>query len=167
MRRKQRSLQELIHSVSSSIANITASPGRRVVDRLRSRIQEVDRKLQEYESVGQLYVKQVAREEKLNAMQELAASLDNFEEEAAVLSAALDVKKDSLEAAVIGTTSSDSTPQFSTHRPRSFVERSRLPVFSGKVEEFHEFRKQFQELTKGEGFPEAILINKLNTAVPA
>ena len=30
---------------------------------------------------------------------------------------------------------------------RTFLERSKLPVFSGKVEEFPEFQKQFKELT--------------------
>ena len=93
--------------------------------------------------------------------------LDNFEEKAAALSAALDAKEDCLETLAPVTTQSDSTPRLFNHHPRSFVERSKLPVFSGKVEEFPEFRKQFQELTKEEGFPEAILISKLKTAVLA
>ena len=39
-------------------------------------------------------------------------------------------------------------------------------MFTGKVEEFPDFAKQFKELTQEEGYPEAILLSKLRESIP-
>ena len=49
---------------------------------------------------------------------------------------------------------------------RVFLERTKLPTFSGKVEEWPDFSKQWKELTRGEGFPEVIALSKLRDSVP-
>merc|ERR1711951_281842 len=50
---------------------------------------------------------------------------------------------------------------------RVFLERTKLPTYSGKVEEWPDFSKQWKELTKNEGFPEVIALSKLRDSLPA
>ena len=45
-------------------------------------------------------------------------------------------------------------------------ERTKLSVFSSKVEKWPDLSKLWQELTKGEGFPDAISLSKLRNSVP-
>ena len=49
---------------------------------------------------------------------------------------------------------------------RVFLERTKLPTFSGKVEEWPDFSKQWKELTKDEGFPDVIALSKLRDCLP-
>ena len=91
-------------------------------------------------------------------MQELSEQLDDLETGIASLRAHLDAKEDSLEDEPSRGVSREGPTEVS--RFRSYLERSKLPVFSGQVEEFPEFRKQFQELVMNEDIPKAVLISK-------
>ena len=169
MRRKHQMLKDLLVSIGGAVNNINPSNSRRVVDRLRERIRDAKGYIQEYETIGQQYVMKTETNDKLPAMAELSDTLNSMETELMIINNRLDVKEDSLVAEEAEHSLPDQTVrvQESSFRPRSYLERSKLPVFSGKVEEFPEFRKQFQELIKDEGIPEAVLLSKLKTAVPA
>ena len=165
MRRKYRGLTELIRGVDSSISVLTSSSTMRSVEKLRDRIKEIRSEAQDYEIVGQRFILKVKQEQKLSAMQDLAKHLDYLETGVASLRTHLDAKEDSLEDEPTTRTARDKPVEVS--RFRSYLERSKLPVFSGQVEEFPEFRKQFQELVRNEDIPEAVLLSKLKASVPA
>ena len=67
-----------------------------------------------------------------------------------------------------GTVSSEpaSTPAHSCQRRGGFLERVKLPTFSGSVEDFGEFKTQFQELCQGEGFTGVIELAQLRQKLP-
>ena len=52
------------------------------------------------------------------------------------------------------------------HRTSGHVEKVRLPQFSGKQEEFAEFRGQFRELCRGEGYTAILEMAQLKTKLP-
>ena len=49
---------------------------------------------------------------------------------------------------------------------RANVERVSIPTFSGAAEEFHEFRRVFEELTEGERYSPAVLLAQLRKHLP-
>ena len=59
-----------------------------------------------------------------------------------------------------------STPAHSCQRRGGFLERVKLPTFSGSVEDFGEFKTQFQELCQGEGFTGVIELAQLRQKLP-
>merc|ERR1712082_249139 len=48
----------------------------------------------------------------------------------------------------------------------SFLEKTKLPYFSGKVDEYPDFKQQFIELTEHAGYPEAVLLSMLRDKLP-
>ena len=65
-------------------------------------------------------------------------------------------------AAEVGTESSSG----SCPRRGGFLERVKLPQFSGSVEDYGEFKTQFQELCKGESYTEVIELAQLRQKLP-
>ena len=59
-----------------------------------------------------------------------------------------------------------STTSHACQRRGGFLERVKLPTFSGSVEDFGEFKTQFQELCQGEGFTGVIELAQLRQKLP-
>ena len=58
-------------------------------------------------------------------------------------------------------------PSVMTYQPRGgYLERVRLPLFSGSVEDYGEFKTQFQELCKGEHYSGVIELAQLRQKLP-
>ena len=49
---------------------------------------------------------------------------------------------------------------------KTFLEKTKLPYFSGRVEEYPDFKQQFVELTDQAGYPEAVLLSMLREKLP-
>ena len=49
---------------------------------------------------------------------------------------------------------------------KSFLEKTKLPTFSGRVEEYPDFKQQFLELTEHAGYPGAVLMSMLRDKLP-
>ena len=99
----------------------------------------------------------------------LSQDLDAFDAEMMRIESSLNQVEDGLEplhAAQLLPAPQVHSHQLPSRVGRTFLERTKLPIFTGKVEEFPDFAKQFKELTQDEGYPGAILLSKLRESVP-
>ena len=60
---------------------------------------------------------------------------------------------------------SNSAPASCSHRG-GYVEKVKLPTYSGNIEDYAEFKSQFQQLCKGEGYSSVIELAQLRPKLP-
>ena len=128
------------------IRSIPATNAYRAVERVKSTLQEGQKKITDYEAIYRVYINGLEEQQKLGAYQSMSGDLDSFEGDLNMFAKMVEQVEDRLEPMPVFST--QSTPQTSAPSPvvrhhRTFLERSKLPVFSGRVEDFPEFVQQF------------------------
>ena len=173
MKRRGRTAEEHIAKIESGLRAISNSrvPSL-LVDRTRGWLAEAQKKLQEFELSYQEYLKVLPKGEQGAALMEMNSVLSRHESSLSQLMAVLDNEETVLvenkaKAEADRASREPSVSREPTQSRRVFLERTKLPTFSGKVEEWPDFSKQWKELTRGEGFPEVIALSKLRDSIPA
>ena len=169
MERGKVAVKNFISSLDVDLRRISTGNVYRNVSRLRTRLQEGRKKTSDYEVAFRSYLPTVGLREQQDALVELSAHVVSFDSELIRLERCLDQVEDGLEPQVEAQRQPISAGPVLPPMPRvgrTFLERTKLPVFTGKVEEFPDFAKQFRELTQEEGYPEAILLSKLREGIP-
>ena len=130
MGRRKIAIQAFLDTLNGDIRNNSTSPDRRVMNRLRSRVQEGGKKVRDYKEMYQVYINDLSGQQRLIGLQSMSVDLDLFE---AYLSQ-MDIKLDQVEeklptlTTTVGSGVSAQTTQ-SVHRPnRTFLKRSKFKI---------------------------------------
>ena len=127
-----------------------------LVDRVRRWLAEAQKKLQELEESYQEYLETLPKGVQGQALMEMNNVLSQHEASLSQLLAMLDneetvVVENKARAEADKASREPPVSHEPTHNRRVFLERTKLPTFNGKVEEWPDFSKQWKELTPGEG----------------
>ena len=172
LRRRGKAVEDLLNRVSNSLMQVVSSPVPTVmIARVKGHLEDAERRVREFETSYHQYIRHLKPPEHGAAMFEMNDIIQRYEANISNYGLTLEdyeiqvmqskAESNSVPAPVTVVGDKESRPN-----RRVFLERTKLPIFSGKVEEWPDFAKQWKELTKDEGFPDVIALSKLRDCIP-